>query len=150
MDTQNLMERPPTEQEAAQASTAMELLSKSLEPTGGLPIEVRQNGKLLEVDLPAAIGELILNVLGHVARGEMVTIVPYGAELSTQKAADLLNVSRPHLTKLLDRGELAFHKVGAHRRVLASDLLAYKARRDQKRSDALDRLQMLGQEHDAH
>ncbi|MBY8337926.1 helix-turn-helix domain-containing protein [Alteriqipengyuania sp. NZ-12B] len=79
----------------------------------------------------------------------MVTFVPYGAELTTNQAADLLNVSRPHLIKLLNDQEIDFHKVGSHRRVKSEDVLAYKRKRDTARSSALDRMQQLGQEADA-
>lgn len=148
MNQESLAERLPTDKEIDQASAAIEALSRSLEPSGVLPLEVRQHGKTTEIKLPPSIGNLMLELLGHVARGEMVTFVPYGAELTTQKAADLLNVSRPHLTKLLEREEIPFHKVGSHRRIRAQDLMTYKAKRDQQRSSALDRLQQLGQDLD--
>ena len=70
----------------------------------------------------------------------MVTVMPTDAELSTQKAADLLNVSRPHLIKLIDRGDLHCEMVGRHRRVQAQDVLDYKAKRDQERADALSEM----------
>ena len=79
----------------------------------------------------------------------MITLVAYGAELTTKEAADLLNVSRPFLIKLLDEGVIGHHKVGSHRRICASELLAYKARRNQDRCAALTELQCLGQEFDA-
>jgi len=79
----------------------------------------------------------------------MVTFVPYGAELTTKEAADLLNVSRPFLVSLLEEGKIAFHKVGSHRRVRACDLLAFRNARDADRATALDELQRLGQEFDS-
>ena len=88
-------------------------------------------------------------VLTHVAKGEMVTVVPYGAELSTKEAADLLNVSRPFLIKLLEQGEIGFHRVGSHRRIEAEELLRYKKARDSQRREAMKELQRLGQEFDA-
>lgn len=148
MNELSLAERLPTDEEVSQASAALEALSKGLQPSGDLPITVMRSGLSTEISLPPSIGAAMLDLLGHIARGEMVTFVPYGAELTTQKAADLLNVSRPHLTKLLQRGEIPFHKVGSHRRVRAEDLMAYKARRDAARAAALDRLQKLGQDMD--
>ncbi len=143
-----LSERPPTETEVREASEAVRALASALTPKG-LPFAVRKDGDQVAIDLSPSLGQLILDVLAHVARGEMVTFVPYGAELSTKEAADLLNVSRPFLVKLLDAGDIDFHRVGSHRRIKAVDLLEYKRRRDGERSDALDKLQKLGQEFDA-
>jgi excisionase family DNA binding protein len=115
----------------------------------GLPFSVNRNGDRVEVDLAPALGQLVLDVLTHVARGEMITLVPYGAELTTKDAADLLNVSRPYLVRLLNDGRIPFYKVGSHRRIKASDVLAFRAVRDAERSAALDELQRLGEEFDA-
>lgn len=143
-----LSERPPTEEEVREASEAMRTLASALTQEG-LPFIVLQDGQQTSVELSRPIGQLVLDVLSHIARGEMVTVVPYGAELSTKEAADLLNVSRPFLIKLLETGEIAFHRVGSHRRILAKDILHYKSVRDEERSKALSDLQRLGQEFDA-
>jgi excisionase family DNA binding protein len=148
MSEQALSERPPTENEIRQASEAARALAIALTPQG-LPFSVSRNGDVTEVELPPALGQLVLDVLTHVARGEMVTFVPYGAELTTKEAADLLNVSRPFLVSMLEAGKIAFHKVGSHRRVRACDLLAFRNARDAERAAALDELQRLGQEFDA-
>lgn len=148
MSEQALSERPPTENEVRAASEAARLLAKALTPKG-LPISIEENGDQLHLELPAPLGQLMLDVLTHVGRGEMITLVPYGAELTTKEAADLLNVSRPFLVKLLDEGAIGYHKVGSHRRIRANELLAYKAKRDEDRRSALTELQRLGQEFDA-
>ena len=145
-----LSERLPTEAETSKASEAIAALGKAVTPEGVLPIRVSEDGEEVRIELPPAIGGVMFEVLSHIARGEMVTVVPYGTDLTTQQAADLLNVSRPFLTKLLDAGEIEFHKVGTHRRIKAQDLLAYKDRRDNNRADALRELQRLGQEFDAN
>lgn len=147
MSEQALSERPPTELEVRQASEAARIIAKALTPHG-LPFGVKRNGDRTEVDLPPALGQLLLDVLTHVARGEMVTFVPYGAELTTKEAADLLNVSRPFLISLLESGQIEFHKVGSHRRIKAHDLLDYRANRERERKAALADLQRLGQEFD--
>ena len=149
MATDALSRRLPTEDETEKASEAVSALSKSVTQQGVLPLQIRQDGGELLIELPPAVGELMLDVLMHVARGEMVTLVPYGAELTTQRAADLLNVSRPFLTKLLESQVIPFHKVGTHRRVRVNDLLKYKEQRDRSRAEGLKELQRLGQEYDA-
>ena len=143
-----LTERPPNEEEVREASDAVRALAGAL-TLDGLPFSVKQNDDQVELALSPAIGQLLLDVLTHIARGEMVTVVPYGTELTTKQAADLLNVSRPFLINLLDTGEIPFHRVGSHRRVKSQDLLTYKAQRDIERGKALEDLQRLGQEYDA-
>lgn len=148
MSEQALSQRPPNENEIRQASKAARALAAALTPQG-LPFSVSCDGNHAEVDLPPALGQLVLDVLTHVARGEMVTFVPYGADLTTKEAADLLNVSRPFLVAMLEEGKIPFHRVGSHRRVRARDLLAFRDRRDAERADALREPQRLGQEFDA-
>lgn len=148
MPIEALSERPPTEEEVREASDAIRALAGALTPEG-LPFSVRHDGNQTRIELSPALGQLVLDVLACVARGEMVTFVPYGAELSTKEAADLLNVSRPFLVKLLEEGEINFHRVGSHRRIKAVDVLAYKRRRDHERRKGLEELQRLGQEFDA-
>ena len=148
MSEQALSERPPTQTEVKQASEAARALATALTPDG-LPFSVGKDGQNVEIELSSALGQLVLDALTHVARGEMVTLVPYGAELTTKEAADLLNISRPFLIRLLERGEIAHHRVGSHRRIRACDLLDFKKRRDAERADAMRDLQRLGQEFDA-
>lgn len=148
MGDQALSERPPTKAEVRQASEAARALAGAL-TSKGLPFSVQKNGDQVTVDLPPSVGQLVLDVLTHVARGEMVTFVPYGAVLTTKEAADLLNVSRPFLVQLLEQGKIDFHRVGTHRRIRSEDVLAFKTRRDAERKAELRELQRLGQEFDA-
>ncbi|GAB89903.1 helix-turn-helix domain-containing protein [Gordonia rhizosphera] len=96
--------------------------------------------------VPRGAVELLARVLAHMAAGHGVSVVPAHAELTTQQAAELLNVSRPFLIGLLDGGEIEYRKVGKHRRIKAQSLMAYMARDDQERREAADELTRLNQE----
>ena len=101
-----------------------------------------------QVVLPAAALELLKNILVQMAQGNAVTLVPVHAELTTQQAAEILNMSRPFFVKLLESGEIPFTKKGTHRRVLFSDVQAYKQKIDDERMKALDALTAQAQELD--
>ncbi|WP_037320452.1 helix-turn-helix domain-containing protein [Amycolatopsis orientalis] len=96
--------------------------------------------------IPRGVVDLMARILALVAAGESVSIVPSHAELTTQQAADLLNVSRPYLIGLLETGQIEFRTVGKHRRVKASSLRDYLSRDDQRRREAADELSALNQE----
>lgn len=96
--------------------------------------------------LPRGAIELLARVLAHMANGQGVSVVPADAELTTQQAASLLNVSRPYLIGLLDAGEIEYRLVGKHRRVRADSLLAYLRIDDQRRRRTADDLTVLNQE----
>lgn len=98
------------------------------------------------IELPGSVIRLLIDVLSELAAGNAVKVVPVQAELTTQEAADLLNVSRPHLVKLLESGELRFHRAGKHRRIRFADLMAYKSRRDERSEAAMAELAKQAQE----
>ncbi|APC15289.1 DNA-binding protein [Pseudomonas frederiksbergensis] len=89
------------------------------------------------VELPTSALRLLVDILAELAAGNAVKVVPVHAELTTQEAADLLNVSRPHLIKLLESGELSYHKTGKHRRVRFAELMDYKCKRDAASEQAM-------------
>ncbi|MFD0555433.1 excisionase family DNA binding protein [Stackebrandtia endophytica] len=96
--------------------------------------------------LPRQAVVMFAQILTHLAEGEGVSVIPSHAELTTQQAAHMLNVSRPFLIGLLDSGEIPHRKVGRHRRVKFTDLQAYLRRDDAKRREVADELSALSQE----
>ena len=107
---------------------------------------VRLDGE--SIILPRKALQLLRNILAEMAKGNAVTVAPVHAELTTQEAAELLNVSRPHVIKLLEAGEMDYRMVGTHRRILLQELLAYKERRRERSHQALEELARQAQEED--
>ena len=100
------------------------------------------------LELPAAAVALLMDILEAMAAGRGVMIIPENAELTTVQAAEVLNVSRPFLVKLLEENAIPFRKVGKHRRIRMEDVMAYKERIDHEREAILDHLAEVAQEHD--
>jgi excisionase family DNA binding protein len=139
----------PTEADALLARETSRLLASHVSTRQHLRVRImddEQAGDILS--LPASAVRLLLDILTEMAQGNAVTLIPVHAELTTQQAADLLNVSRPHLVGLLEEGKIPHRKVGTHRRVLFADLMAYKKRVDHAREKVLDQLAEEAQELD--
>ncbi len=145
----SLSERLPTPEEIEKAKRATTVLAKAVGKDGTLSFRLKPHGRgEAVIDLPPAVSKIMLDLLMLISKGEAVTLVPLGAELSTQQAADVLNVSRPFLIKLLARKEIPYHQVGTHRRIRAQDVFNYKHRRDASRRKTLSELAKLGQQID--
>lgn len=131
---------PPPEA-AEEAKALLRFLESVPRPKAGPVVTVQsEGGGARTVTLPRKAFELFLEILGHMANGNAVTIVPVHAELTTQEAADILNVSRPFLIGLLKSGRIPFRPVGAHRRIRFNDLMKYKERDDAERRAIADEL----------
>jgi excisionase family DNA binding protein len=136
----------PSEAEAVLAKVSAQRLAAYLKEKGELRLEFKTGGANEELVLPAPALRLLVRALSEMGNRNAVILTPVRAELTSQQAADLLNVSRPHLVKLLDEGAIPSRKVGSHRRVLLTDLLAYKQTFQARRHAALDELQALSQD----
>ena len=99
---------------------------------------VGANGEAITI--PESVYQVLRQVVHAMALGQAISIAPQEQEMTTQQAADFLNVSRPYLIKLLEQGEIPCIKVGTHRRIRHQDLISYKQQRDTKRNNLLDDL----------
>jgi excisionase family DNA binding protein len=126
----------PSEAEITQAQTSLTLLKQDRadkhfaigSPSG------------LKVPLSESAFDLLLNILTEMSRGNAVLVMPITAELTTQEAADLLNVSRPYLIRLLDNQKIPHHMVGRHRRILFKDLMDYRQKAKRRQFKAMQEL----------
>jgi excisionase family DNA binding protein len=128
----------PTEQEVRRAGASGRLLAACIGEGPAARVRVIDGNQ--EIEVPVSALRLLVDILAQMAQGNAVSIVPIHAELTTQEAADFLNVSRPFLIGLLEGGALPFRRVGTHRRVLFKDLMDYRARSQVNRKAALDEL----------
>jgi excisionase family DNA binding protein len=139
---------PPDEVESEAAERALRrikvYLARHDEPDISLQVEGGREDEVLVV--PRNAVQLFANMLAYMAKGEGVVVMPKHKMLTTQQAADMLNVSRPYLIGLLEAGEIPFEKVGRHRRIKLEDLLDYRRADDARRRKAADELSALGQE----
>ena len=137
----------PTPEDSRQAEESSRTLAKYTH-ADRVQLSIRaSNGESDDLILPGHVLQILLDVMAEMAKGNAISLVPHHQELGTQEAANLLNVSRPHLVSLLENGDIPFRKVGSHRRVLLTDILSYQKDLYSLRSDALDELATLGQQH---
>lgn len=148
MTTNQLPQAMPTAEEVALARESGRALSAYLQIRSETQqIEICDDkGATHPVRVPMSALRLLVDVLTEIGEGNAVSIIPVHAELTTQEAADVLNVSRPYLVKLLETKQIPFHKTGTHRRVRYQDVIAYKERIDTDRRKALDALAEQAQE----
>ncbi|MGP5029490.1 helix-turn-helix domain-containing protein [Corynebacterium casei] len=132
---------------AATVREALQKINRVLSDTStdkDANVVVEQSDDVIRV--PREVATVLREILVHSAAGRSVGVIPMRAELTTQQAAHLLNVSRPHVIKLMDEGILPGHKVGTHRRIYAADVQAYKHQRDIDARTAADDLTALTEE----
>ena len=139
---------PPSEHDIALARESGRALSTILHTRADTQqIDIHDDkGAIRTVRMPTSALRLLLEVLTEIGQGNAVSIIPIHAELTTQEAADVLNVSRPFLVQLLEKGDIPFHKIGTHRRIRYQDMVNYKAHIDAERRKSLDDLAAQAQE----
>jgi excisionase family DNA binding protein len=136
----------PSEAEATLAKETSRTLASRARTAKPLRLRMLDDPGKATVEIPASAVRMLIHILEEMARGNAVTLIPVHAELTTQEAADMLNISRPSLIQLLDEGKIAFRRVGTHRRIRFESLMAYKRRADADRRAALAELTAYDQE----
>ena len=133
--------RLPTQIESATADQLRRIIASQTKEGEDTKLTVMPgNGNPETITLSPALTESLMDLLRLVSSRQGFQMIPLSADLTTQQAADLLNVSRPYLIKLLEAGDINYATVGRHRRIRAEDLFAYKKVRDAKRAAALSEM----------
>ena len=136
----------PNSEDSKLAGETLKAL-RSAEETQGLKLVLpTAGGRHHSINLPPLAARLLVEILEHISSGDAVGVLPIRKDLTTQEAAELLNVSRPFVIGLLEKGEIPFRLVGSHRRIPLAVLLAYKRKTDAARDEALDLLAAEAQE----
>lgn len=132
----------PNKREQQLALESSQVFANLLETQKDLELKFESTS----VTLPVSAVKLLQYILLEIADGNAVTVAKHNSELSTQQAADLLNVSRPYLVSLLEQDKMPYHKVGSHRRILFSDVISYKEQSYNKSHAALEELTKQAQD----
>lgn len=136
----------PSREDVRLARASSSALGRLRAAPGALTFTVAKGGDEEQLTIPASAVRMLEEILEEMAQGHAVALTPIDQEVTTQAAADLLQVSRPHLVKLLESGAIAFRKTGTHRRVRLGDLVDYKRRKAAESGRAFLDLVREGQE----
>jgi excisionase family DNA binding protein len=151
-----VIDRLENKEEVELAKAAQRCIVSALDNSNAVNIAIVEDGaETLDnsplLRLPPKVLRLIADLLGALAEGKAVSVVPKDLDVTTQEAAMFLNVSRPYLIRLLEEGKIRFHKVGSHRRIRFDDIVHYKEERTRKSNDALqalaDQVQEIGMDY---
>jgi len=139
----NVIDRLDSKEDVELAKEAQRCLVAALDHSHAVQIALVEDGDVSAapvLTLPPKVLRLFAEVLGSLAQGKAVSVVPKELDISTQEAAMYLNVSRPYFVRLLESGAIPHHKVGAHRRVRFDDVMQYKEQRARESQRALQEL----------
>lgn len=134
----------PSENDTEKAKAFSRILARKIAPESRVTIQRENDGEAIEI--PRTVFSVLMKVLAVMSEGKAFTLIPMDEELTTQQAADILNVSRPYLNKVLDLGDIPHRKVGRNRRIKFSDLFDYKKLQESKSKIALQELADEAQE----
>lgn len=135
-------------QVALESLEEIQPISNKLRSKRRKAVEIKIEEAKEVITIPFDALQLLVEVLKHMADGKAISLIPSNSEVTTQQAAEMLNVSRPHLTKLLKQGKIPFKKVGSHRRILIDDIQEYIEEHEKIRAAQLDFLAQQAQELD--
>lgn len=111
-------------------------------------VDIEIKDEKVHIKIPSAALGFLSTILQLMAKGKAISIIPSDSEVSTQQAAEILNVSRPHIVKLLEQGKIPYHKVGTHRRIKLADIERYRQEKAEERRKNLSKLSKQAQELD--
>ena len=146
MQESTLAPHPPSDADATIAKETSRILSSRVKASVPLRLRLLDDPARETLSLPPSAVRLLVRILDEIGRGNAVTLTPVHTELTAQRAAELLNISRPSLIQLLNEGRIAFRKVGTHRRVRLDAVIAYKRQAEAERRAALAELAAYDQE----
>lgn len=146
-----VLDRLESKEEVELAKAAQRCIVSALDHSRAVNIAIVEDGveKIAEsplLKLPPKVLRLFADLLGSLAQGKAVAVIPKELDITTQEAAMFLNVSRPYFVRLLEDGKIPFHKVGTHRRVRFEDVVRYKEDRRKVSQDAIQQLVDQAQE----
>lgn len=116
----------PTKREREIAQLSYEALSHTLAQLSSEKVDIEIEGSNDKIVLPLNALKLLEEILKNMSQGKIISIVPVATEVTTQKAAEILGCSRPHLIKILEEGKIPYTKVGRHRRIMLEEVVSYK------------------------
>ena len=116
----------PTKSEREIAQLSYQALSNTLAQLNTEKVDIEIEGSNDKIVLPLNALKLLEEILKNMSQGKIISIVPVATEVTTQKAAEILGCSRPHLIKILEEGRIPYTKVGRHRRIMLEEVVSYK------------------------
>jgi excisionase family DNA binding protein len=142
--------KSPSKQEQKLARENLDVIEQVVQrhQSDSQPVEFEVIDEKTHIKIPPSALRFLNTILKQMAQGKAISVIPSETEVSTQQAAEILNVSRPHVVKLVESGEIPYHKVGTHRRIKLKDIERYKQCQDKERRKHLSELAKQAQELD--